>query len=79
MSQVKINVFDDGNDVYKRYENIWNITGSKFHGSKSKFHGSKVELTNAVEKEIKINSISAWKVEVIRNNNSFYEGSLLPE
>ncbi len=72
MSQVKINVFDDGNDVYKRYENIWNITGSKFHGSK-------VELTNAVEKEIKINSISAWKVEVIRNNNSFYEGSLLPE
>jgi hypothetical protein len=38
MSQVKITVFDDGNDVYKRYENIWNITGSKFHGSK-------VELT----------------------------------
>lgn len=72
MSQVKINVFDDGNSEYKRYENRWYITGSKFHGSK-------VELTNVVEKDIKINSISAWKVEVIRNNNSFYEGSLLPE
>ena len=72
MSQVKITVFDDGNDVYKRYENIWNITGSKFHGSK-------VELTNAVEKEIKIKSISAWKVKVIQDNNNFYEGTSLPE
>jgi hypothetical protein len=66
MSQVKITVFDDGNDVYKRYENIWNITGSKFHGSK-------VELTNAVEKEIKINSISAWKVQIIEKNSVNYQ------
>ena len=47
MSQVKITVFDDGNDVYKKYVNRWIITGSKFHGSK-------VELTNVAEKEIKI-------------------------
>ena len=50
MSQVKINVFDDGNSEYKRYENRWYITGSKFHGSK-------VELTNVVEKDIKINFV----------------------
>ena len=72
MSQVKITVFDDGNDVYKKYVNRWIITGSKFHGSK-------VELTNVAEKEIKINSISSWKVEVIRDNNTFYEETVLPE
>ena len=66
MSQVKINVFDDGNSEYKRYENRWNITGSKFHGSK-------VELTNVVEKEIKINSISAWKVQIIEKNSVNYQ------
>ncbi len=62
MSQVKITVFDDGNDVYKQYENRWYITGSKFHGSK-------VELTNTVEKDIKIKSISAWKVQIIEKNS----------
>ena len=66
MSQVKINVFDDGNDVYKKYENRWYITGSKFHGSK-------VELTNVVEKDIKINSISAWKVQIIEKNSVNYQ------
>ena len=66
MSQVKITVFDDGNDVYKQYENRWDITGSKFHGSK-------VELTNVVEKEIKINSISAWKVQIIEKNSVNYQ------
>ena len=51
---VEIIVFDDGNDEFKEYENIWKIT-------KEMFNGGKVELTNMENRKIKINSISAWK------------------
>jgi len=51
---VEIIVFDDGNDEFKEYENIWKIT-------KEMFNGGKVELTNMENNRIKINSISAWK------------------
>tara|TARA_Y100001935_G_C17210272_1_gene459748 strand:- start:755 stop:958 length:204 start_codon:yes stop_codon:yes gene_type:complete len=51
---VEIIVFDDGNDEFKEYENIWKIT-------KEMFNGGKVELTNMENNKIKINSISAWK------------------
>tara|TARA_Y100001978_G_C23428529_1_gene307220 strand:+ start:164 stop:367 length:204 start_codon:yes stop_codon:yes gene_type:complete len=51
---VEIIVFDDGNDEFKGYENIWKIT-------KEMFNGGKVELTNMENNKIKINSISAWK------------------
>jgi hypothetical protein len=51
---VEIIVFDDGNDEFKEYENIWKIT-------KEMFNGGKVELTNMENRKIKIKSISAWK------------------
>ena len=51
---VEIIVFDDGNDEFKEFENIWKIT-------KEMFNGGKVELTNMENNKIKINSISAWK------------------
>ena len=51
---VEIIVFDDGNDEFKGYENIWKIT-------KEMFNGGKVELTNMENRKIKIKSISAWK------------------
>ena len=51
---VEIIVFDDGNDEFKEYENIWKIT-------KEMFNGGKIELTNMENNKIKINSISAWK------------------
>ena len=55
---VEIIVFDDGNDEFKEYENIWKIT-------KEMFNGGKVELTNVVNQNIKIRSISAWKTRKI--------------
>tara|TARA_Y100000996_G_C22344277_1_gene570020 strand:- start:54 stop:254 length:201 start_codon:yes stop_codon:yes gene_type:complete len=57
---VEIIVFDDGNDEFKEYENIWKIT-------KEMFNGGKVELTNMENNKIKINSISAWKTRKISN------------
>ena len=61
MSQVKITVFDDGNQSLKQNENIWTITNTMFHGSK-------VELINAIDKNIKIRSISTWKTERIEDD-----------
>ena len=57
---VEIIVFDDGNDEFKEYENIWKIT-------KEMFNGGKIELTNMENNKIKINSISAWKTRKISN------------
>ena len=55
---VEIIVFDDGNDEFKEYENIWKIT-------KEMFNGGKVELTNVHDNTIKLKSISAWKTRKI--------------
>ena len=51
----KIIVFDDGNERYREYPNKWMITSSKFYGSK-------VTLRNFIFQNIKIESISRWKV-----------------
>ena len=52
----KINIFDDGNEKYKRYYNIWEIY-SIWKG--------KVSLINNINNEIKITSISVWKLQII--------------
>jgi len=54
----KINIFDDGNQIYKYMPNIWIITGSKFNGQK-------VKLKNKIDEKIIINSISSWKLTPI--------------
>jgi len=57
---VAIHTFDDGRKDFKKYINRWIIT-------KKMFHGSKVELTNVHNKEIKISSISSWKIQLIED------------
>ena len=52
-SLYKINIFDDGNEKYKQHHNIWEIY-SVWRG--------KVSLINTINNEIKITSISAWKI-----------------
>ena len=51
---VKINTFDDGCQEYSQYKNEWRITKTMFNG--------KIELINVEYKNVKINSISSWKV-----------------
>ena len=48
-----INVFDDGNEKYKDCKNEWSLSG-RWRG--------KVSLVNKDDPDIKIYSISAWKV-----------------
>ena len=55
---VKINTFDDGRQEYLKFKNEWRIT-------KTMFNGGKLELINLKDKNIKINSISSWKVEIM--------------
>jgi hypothetical protein len=52
----KINVYDDGNQVYEQYINKWVIYG-KWLG--------KCALVNYHNQSIKINSISRWKISRI--------------
>ena len=49
----KINVFDDGNEQYKEYKNEWQIYG---------YWQEKVALSNIHNQDIKIGSISKWKI-----------------
>tara|TARA_Y100000591_G_C21842551_1_gene706613 strand:+ start:1114 stop:1308 length:195 start_codon:yes stop_codon:yes gene_type:complete len=58
-SKVKINVFDDGNQIYEKYENIW-IVFETFAG------GGKLRLFNLKEKDVKLYSISTWKVTLYK-------------
>ena len=54
MDLYKIVLFDDGNDTYKQYVNIWKgIINYKYVG--------KISLQNVKNPEIIINSISEWK------------------
>ena len=55
---VTIIVFDDGREDFKKHINEWIIT-------KKMFNGSKVELTNVHNTNIKLNSISSWKIRPI--------------
>ena len=50
---IQIQVFDDGKEKYKQYENSWVIFG-KWTG--------KVALFNAFDENVIIDSISKWKV-----------------
>jgi hypothetical protein len=49
----KINIFDDGNEIYDQYTNEWLIRG-EWKG--------KVSLLNVNNRFININSISRWKL-----------------
>ena len=49
----KIWVFDDGNDIYKLYENIWEMYADTGRG--------KFSLRNVKNPTIEIKSISQWK------------------
>ena len=58
-SKVKISVFDDGNQIYQKYENIW-IVYDTFG------NGGKLRLVNVKDKEVKLYSISTWKVSLFK-------------
>ena len=58
-----IQVFDDGRSEYKDYPNVWRVTGKKFNGGK-------LVLQNVSKPEVKIDSISSWKVKLIESNQS---------
>lgn len=53
--KVKIFMFDDGRQKFQHYPNQWKVT-------QTMFGGGKLELTNILQSEIIINSISSWKV-----------------
>ena len=57
---VTICIFDDGNNDFKQFINEWKIT-------KKMFNGSKVELTNVHNTNIKLNSISSWKIRPVES------------
>ena len=48
----KVNTFDDGNEKYENYENIWKIYGN---------WKGKYALINNSDSDIRIPSISMWK------------------
>jgi len=56
-----IQVFDDGRSEYKDYPNVWRVTGKKFNGGK-------LVLQNVSKPEVKIGSISSWKVKLIESD-----------
>jgi hypothetical protein len=53
----KINTFDDGYKQFEKYENIWKIYGS---------WKGKYALVNANDSEVRLQSISQWKTNLIR-------------
>ena len=55
---VEIHTFDDGNQKFRHYKNIWIIEDLMFNGGKTK-------LKNSDNHEIIIMSISSWKVNVV--------------
>jgi hypothetical protein len=53
--EYSVRVFDDGNERYAGYVNVWHKYG-EWRG--------KVALVNAVDRSIKIESISEWKLDL---------------
>ncbi len=49
---IQIQVFDDGNEKYKQYENSWILFGT---------WKGKIALFNALDENVIIQSISEWK------------------
>jgi hypothetical protein len=60
-----IRVFDDGNERYAGYVNVWHKYG-EWRG--------KVALVNSVDRAVRIESISAWKLDS-RGGSPCYKGS----
>ena len=52
--EYSIRVFDDGNDRYAEYVNVWHKYG-EWRG--------KVAIVNSVDRTVRIDSISAWKLD----------------
>ena len=52
----QIAIFDDGNLRFREYPNKWMVTSIKFNGQK-------YTLRNFIFHNIKINSISSWKLQ----------------
>ena len=52
--EYSIRVFDDGNDRYAEYVNVWHKYG-EWRG--------KVAIVNSVDTRVRIDSISAWKLD----------------
>jgi hypothetical protein len=57
---VEIHTFDDGNQIYKQYKNMWKI-------DEIMYNGGKLKLINEAKTDIIIYSISSWKVRQPRN------------
>ncbi len=54
--EYSINTFDDGNDEYKYYTNVWYVYGNWL---------GKVAIVNKRDKTMRIKSISAWKLSEV--------------
>ena len=54
--EYSIRVFDDGNDRYSEYVNVWHKYG-EWRG--------KVAIVNSVDRTVRIDSISAWKLDLL--------------
>ena len=54
-AMVCIHTFDDGNDRYRKQDNIWEVIGTHHNGQK-------LILRNTQEPSIVIGGLSAWKV-----------------
>ncbi len=63
-----IQVFDDGRSEYKDYPNVWRVTGKKFNGGK-------LVLQNVSKPEVKIGSISSWKLREIERKKASTKSS----
>jgi len=66
--EYSIRVFDDGNERYTGYVNVWHKYG-EWRG--------KVALVNAVDRTVRVESISEWKLDlrIIRNTPSRDNGA----
>ena len=56
--------FDDGNDKYRNYVNQWFIYGD---------WKEKVALINKFDNDIRIGSISLWKIQLIENMVEYFD------
>ena len=61
MDYYELRVFDDGNDKFKVYENVW---------VQYDFYLGKISLQNVKNPKIQIKSISAWKCIKIKYKES---------
>ena len=67
--EYSIRVFDDGNDRYAEYVNVWHKYGE---------WRDKVAIVNSVDMRVRIESISAWKLDyrVATKSQPCYKGGI---